>query len=180
MIDSTTPFDFMAPIEPWVAIARHDDRMVHAMVSVIEEDGVVRRLNARKMTDAAGLFNEFAGQLDFPRYFGHNWYALVDCLDDLHGSWHGGRPVVVVVGDIDVLIEKDFFALFVSLLCEAAERANLSLDSDGFPRGRAPFPLHFIFFANHDLEGIAERLRERDDILVRESDGCILVSSSPD
>ncbi|MCW2144483.1 Barstar (barnase inhibitor) [Actinoplanes cyaneus] len=131
-----------------------------------------------KMTDVAGLFAEFAEKLSFPSYFGHNWYGLVDCLDDLHGSWHGKRSVVVVVEDADDLVEKEFFPLFIALLCEAAERANLSLDADNLPRSRPPFPLHFVFFlARFDMREIAGLLSLRDDLLIRESDGRLLVWS---
>ncbi|PZF86354.1 hypothetical protein C1I93_27885 [Micromonospora endophytica] len=130
------------------------------------------------MTDVAGLFAEFAEKLSFPSYFGHNWYGLVDCLDDLHGSWHGKRCVVVVVEDADGLVEKDFFPLFIALLCEAAERANLSLDADGIPRGRPPFPLHFVFLLRRcEPREVAERLGIRDDIFIRQSEGRLLVWS---
>jgi RNAse (barnase) inhibitor barstar len=178
VINSVTSFDLASPIEPWVVVARDDDHLVHEQVAALTPGGVVRRLDPRKMTDAAGLFNEFAAKLEFPSYFGHNWYALVDCLDDLHGSWHGKRPVAIVVEDADVLVGKEFFPLFIAVLCEAAERANLSLDADGLPRSRPPFPLHFVFFlARCELREAAEALRMRDDILIRESGGRLLVWS---
>jgi RNAse (barnase) inhibitor barstar len=152
--------------------------MVHDQVKVLAPGGVVRKLDSRKMTDVAGLFSEFAEKLEFPSYFGHNWYALVDCLDDLHGSWHGKRPVIVVVENADELVGKEFFPLFIALLCETSERANLSLDADGLPRSRPPFPLHFVFFlARCEIHGVAEGLRVRDDLLMRESDGRLLVWS---
>lgn len=178
MINPVTSFDFASPVEPWVVIARADDRMAHKQVEALTPGGVVRRMDPRKMVDAAGLFSEFAEKLEFPSYFGHNWYALVDCLDDLHGSWHGERPVVVVVDDADELVGKEFFSLFIALLCEAGERANLSLDADGLPRGRPPFPLHFVFFlARGEPEEVAARLHVRDDLLIREFNGRLLVWS---
>ncbi|MEU8185354.1 barstar family protein [Micromonospora sp. NPDC049044] len=173
-----TSFDLASPIGPWVVVALNDDRVAHERVAALAPGGVVRRLNSRSMVDAAGLFAEFADKLEFPSYFGHNWYALVDCLDDLHGSWHGKRPVVVLVEEADVLVGKDFFPLFIALLCEAAERANLSLDADGIPRDRPPFPLHFMFFLVHrDVREVATVLSTRDDMLIRQSDGRLLVWS---
>lgn len=178
MTNSVTSFDLASPIGPWVVVAPNDDRVAQEKVAALTPDGVVRRLDSRRMVDAAGLFTEFADKLEFPSYFGHNWYALVDCLDDLHGSWHGERPVVIVVEEADVLVGKDFFPLFISLLCEAAERANLSLDADGLPRSRPPFPLHFVFFvAQCEIRKVAKELSVRDDMLVRESDGRLLVWS---
>ncbi|MFG1608579.1 barstar family protein [Actinoplanes sp. NPDC049265] len=152
--------------------------MVHDQVKELTPGPVIRRLDPRKMTDSAGLFSEFAEKLEFPSYFGHNWYALVDCLDDIHGSWHGNRPVIVVVEDADELVGKEFFSLFIALLCEAGERANLSLDADGLPRSRPPFPLHFVLFlARGEIGEVAARLHVRDDLLIHESDGRLLVSS---
>jgi len=178
VIKSVTSFELARPVEPWVVFARDDAHRAHEQVKVPTPGGVIRRLDSRKMTDVAGLFGEFAEKLEFPSYFGHNWYALVDCLDDLHGSWHGGRPVLVVVEDADELVGKEFFPLFIALLCEAGERANLSLDADGIPRSRPPFPLHFLFFlARREIREVAELLRVRADILIRESDGCLLVWS---
>lgn len=178
MTNSLNSFDLMSPVEPWVVITRADDRMVHDQLKAPTPDLVIRRLDSRNMTDATGLFSEFAEKLEFPSYFGQNWYALVDCLDDLHGSWHGNRPVVVVVEDADELVDKEFFSLFIALLCEAGERANLSLDADDLPRSRPPFPLHFVFFlARGEIGEVAARLHVRDDLFINESNGRLLVSS---
>jgi RNAse (barnase) inhibitor barstar len=172
MIDAVTPFDLASPVEPWVVIARRDDHVARERISLLTPGGVVKRLDATRMADVRGLFSEFADKLEFPSYFGHNWYALVDCLDDLHGSWHGGLSVAVVVENAELVVDKEFFPLFVSLLCEAAERANLSLDADGMPRDRSPFRLHFLFFVNFpDVGWIADHLRRRDDLLIRGADG---------
>ncbi|WP_444948764.1 barstar family protein [Micromonospora ureilytica] len=178
MSSSVASFDLASPIGPWVVVARNDDRVAQEKVAALASGGVVRRLDSRNMADTAGLFTEFADKLEFPSYFGHNWYALVDCLDDLHGSWHGRRPVVIVVEEADVLVGRDFLPLFVSVLCEAAERANLSLDADGLPRSRPPFPLHFVFFlARSEVREVAKELGARDDMLIRESAGRLLVWS---
>jgi hypothetical protein len=41
------------------------------------------------------LLSVLAAKLRFPRYFGHNWDALEECLRDL--SWLGDQPRVVIV-----------------------------------------------------------------------------------
>lgn len=172
------PFDLASPVEPWVVVAADDDGVVRERVSELMSLGIVRHLDSTKMVDEAGLFSEFADKLQFPSYFGHNWYALVDCLDDLHGSWHGERAVVIIVEGAELLVNKNFFPLFVALLCEAAERANLSLDADGLPRGRSPFPLHFVFFVGGcDLRVLADMLRTRNDIYIHEWGDRLLISS---
>jgi RNAse (barnase) inhibitor barstar len=175
------PFDLTSPVKPWVVVTQDDDFVAHDLVTALARSGVVKRLDSTRMTDTSGLFAEFANKLEFPSYFGHTWYALVDCLDDLHGSANGRLPVAIVVEDADPVVDTDFFPLFITLLCEAADRANLSLDADDLPRDRPPFPLHFIFFARRTkMKQVAGRLRERDDLSVLESDDRLLVSSKPD
>ena len=80
------PFDLISPVEPWVVVTRHDDQVAHRQLAALTPGGVVKRLDSARMTEPAALFAEFADKLEFPSYFGHNWDALVDCLDDLHGS----------------------------------------------------------------------------------------------
>lgn len=51
-----------------------------------------------------------------------------------------------MIGEADVLLGADFLGLFISVLCQAAWKANLQLDADGLPDGeRVPFVLHFVF-----------------------------------
>ncbi len=181
MTNSERSFDLASVAEPWVLVVKDDDHVVNGQLSALASSAFVRQLDSSRMTSEVDLFREFANKLDFPSYFGHNWYALVDCLDDFHGTGHGRLPVVIIVKNSDVLIDRDFFPLFLALLCEAAERANLSLDADGLPRDRSPFPLHFVFFLAHrGLGEVAEVLRTRDDMLVRESDGRLLIYAKSD
>jgi hypothetical protein len=94
------------------------------------------------------VFTAFARTLEFPGYFGRNWDALVDCLDDLHGSWHGGRGVAVVIRDVDLLLDAGHLRLFVSVLCQAAARANSAVDSDGEPWDRPAIAQHAAFVSS--------------------------------
>jgi len=44
---------------------------------------VVLELDGAAMQTYDGLFQQFADKLRFPAYFGRNWPALQDCLNDL-------------------------------------------------------------------------------------------------
>lgn len=138
-------FDVTRKVGPWVVFAPTADQGVLDQLDELRASGgVVRHVDAREMTTPATLFREFAEKLSFPGYFGYNWDALVDCLDDLHGDWHAYRDVVIVVDHAELLLEKDFLPLFVSVLCQAAEKANLNLDEDGEPFNRPAVALHFV------------------------------------
>ncbi|WP_267880775.1 barstar family protein [Streptomyces sp. HGB0020] len=73
--------------------------------------------DGRALMTEQGIFSSFAKALQFPSYFGRNWDAMVDCLDDLCGAVTGGVGIAVVVHDADQLLETEHFPLFVSVLC---------------------------------------------------------------
>ncbi|MGW7068554.1 barstar family protein [Streptomyces sp. NPDC054855] len=132
---------------PWVVFARHDDPWLSTETASLQKlGGRVIRLDGRELRKPTALFAAFAERLSFPAYFGHNWDALVDCLHDWHG--HGGetKDVAVLIDHADDLLHADFLGRFVSVLCQAAWRANLQLDADGTPdEDTPPFTLHFAF-----------------------------------
>lgn len=52
-------------------------------------------LDGRRLTSAADAHLELARVFDFPSYYGRNWDAFADCIDDVIAH-SGGRPVAVV------------------------------------------------------------------------------------
>ncbi|MGW3094975.1 barstar family protein [Streptomyces sp. NPDC001102] len=120
--------------------------------ALLERGGPVLWLDARELLEPASLFGAFARELSFPGYFGHNWDALVDCLHDWHGPGHVKSDVALLIGEADVLLAVDFLGLFISVLCQAAWKANPQLDADGRPDGeRVPFVLYFVFLLEHTV-----------------------------
>ncbi|MFJ2232973.1 barstar family protein [Streptomyces sp. NPDC087859] len=128
---------------PWAVFTlRNDPWPAAATAELLERDGRVFRLDGRELLERGTLFTVFARELGFPGYFGHNWDALVDCLHDRHDE----QDTAVVIDHADGLLGVDFLGVFVSVLCQAAWRANLRLDADGVPDPDwNPFALHFVF-----------------------------------
>jgi hypothetical protein len=125
--------------------------------------GQVHHFDSRKLVTERGIHHSFAEALQFPGYYGANWDALVDCLSDLCGAVTGGVGIVGVIHDADLLLDADHFPLFVSVLCQGADRANASIDLDGFPSDRSALSQHFHFeFRDFDPESIALRVRQPD------------------
>jgi hypothetical protein len=56
---------------------------------------VVRRIRGHKAKSTATLFDEMAAALQFPSYFGENWNALDECLNDL--EWLAGDAYLLVI-----------------------------------------------------------------------------------
>ncbi|RKE12320.1 barstar (barnase inhibitor) [Catellatospora citrea] len=139
-----------------------------------EQGGRVFRLDGRELREPATLFAAFARELSFPGYFGHNWDALVDCLHDWHGhgNGNGGKDIAVLIDSADELVDAEFLGLFVSVLCQAAWKANLQLDADGDPHEYwPPFTLHFIFLTDTLPAAFAEAVASGMDVGVTLQDG---------
>ena len=131
------------------------------------------------------MFSAFARELSFPGYFGHNWYALVDCLHDWHGHGADSRDLAVLIEGADDLASADFLGLFVAMLCEAAWRANVQLDADGVRHTewfRRPFALHFVFLLDEaEPETFAAPASTDPDVGVAVTDGRLTATlSGPD
>jgi hypothetical protein len=56
-----------------------------------------------------GIYRSFAEVLRFPGYFGRNWDAMVDCLDDLCGEVTSGVGITGVIRGADRLLETEHF-----------------------------------------------------------------------
>jgi RNAse (barnase) inhibitor barstar len=61
------------------------------------------RVRGQACRDRAGLFAEWAARLCFPEYFGRNWDALSDCLNDLVAE----APLTLVVEDAAQLLADE-------------------------------------------------------------------------
>ena len=167
---------------PWVIVTARDDPWVVGELEALRaRDGLAFRLDAREFVEPSVLFRVFARELFFPDYFGHNWDALADCLHHLHGPWHGDRDIAVLIDHADCLLGKEFLALFVSVLCQAAWNANLQLDADGQPQSDPPFALHFILLSDRaPANSFTVQVAGGQDVTVTLEDGRLLASLNGD
>ncbi|MFF3344695.1 barstar family protein [Streptomyces sp. NPDC002779] len=176
-----TGFDITGTSEPWVVFVPETDVEVPRQLSGLEsKGGQVYHLDSRELMTEQGIYGAFAQALQFPGYFGRNWDAMVDCLDDLCGAVTRGVGIAVVVDEADRLLDTEHFPLFVSVLCQGADRANSAVDLDGFPQDRPAVAEHFVFrFRDFDSERIALRVGQPDLTLTKE-DGFVGAALNPD
>ncbi len=71
--------------------------------------------------DKGALLERFAAALGFPEWFGANWDALEDCLEDL--SWRADATRLLVIEGFEPLAARarDDFAVLLDLLRDVAE-----------------------------------------------------------
>ncbi len=101
----------------WEFLLRSEEPHVHVIAGPAEglcevvmgldglrEQGLETRwLRGSKMRTANGVFDEFAAALQFPPYFGENWDALDECLNDL--DWLQGEGAALFILDADQLLQ---------------------------------------------------------------------------
>ncbi|MGW0898563.1 barstar family protein [Streptomyces goshikiensis] len=128
-------------------------------------------LHARDLTGETGVCEAFARAVGVPGYFGWNWDALVDRLDDVHEAVTGGVGIVMVVHGADVLLGADHLKVFMTMLCLAADRANTEVDPDGNPRDEPVVIEHFVFLLDEvRAEEFAAGIEDPDVVVRVEGD----------
>lgn len=89
-----------------------------------------------KINGVEHLFDELSEKLRFPNYFGRNWDAVNDCLNDF--MWIEEKNIVIVHDSSISLNEKDF-DIYVDILHDTI----LSLLSDTDHTLRVVFPTDY-------------------------------------
>ncbi|MFJ9788138.1 barstar family protein [Streptomyces globosus] len=166
------------PVTPWVVFGPSEAAEFREQTAALEAaGGRAYHLDARDLSDMVSTCDAFAAAIGFPGYFGRNWDALVDCLDDLHPQDTGGVGIVVVVRGADVLLGAEHLRVFITMLCLAADRANnTEVDPDGDPRERPVVVEHFLFLLDHvEAEAFAPGI-VHPDVVVEVGGGFLTVA----
>jgi hypothetical protein len=131
---------------PWVHMVYCPEREVdNFSLSVPPGNGVVVRIiRGKRCNTIKGLFQEWAAALQFPYYFGENWGAFDECINDL--EWLPANSYVIFVTHIDCVLpdsEKDF-RIFIEILKDSASERRNSTELTT-QSGRIITPFHIIF-----------------------------------
>jgi RNAse (barnase) inhibitor barstar len=87
-------------------------------------NSLVVRLNGR-LRRKRDLLRALANELKFPQYFGYNWDALEECLNDL--SWLGDQSGIVVVHKYVPLANERQRSTYIDILRLAQANQRLPL-----------------------------------------------------
>jgi|WetSurMetagenome_2_1015567.scaffolds.fasta_scaffold313830_2 hypothetical protein len=108
---------------PWALIAVSPEEEIDAWVrrEARRKDASVHIVRGQRCQTKTALLNEWAAALQFPSYFGANWDAFEDCLNDL--EWLPGTAHVVVISNTLSALAKNNadWKTFVDILQSAAE-----------------------------------------------------------
>lgn len=149
--------EFYSSVEsPWVLITGKpiDQHEIPKNVLLIE-------LSGSAMTDLNGLYQELSTKLSFPRYFGENFNALDECLNDL--DWLSADGYLLVIKNSDFLLKDESDEIlegFLSILSHAGEEWSLPV-AKGSTLDRNGVPFHTLLeIDKDDTCGIAPRLKK--------------------
>jgi hypothetical protein len=132
---------------PWlhagVATPPDVDDLVRSLVHR-HAQSAVRKLRGEKMLTREALWDECAAALQFPSYFGHNWDAFDECLNDL--GWLNANAYVLVFSATERVLSKDEHDF--SILIKILNQCGLSWSRGQSEQGRPAAPFHCLFAAS--------------------------------
>lgn len=140
--------------EPYFHLAvgeKADGQKITSIYESIEVgNSLVKTIQGNKCNTIDDFFNEFAMAFEFPDYFGYNWAAFDECINDL--DWLSCDAYLLLLTDIDKLLassEKNFKTL-IETLVRTVDEWTKGRNYDSFPT--PPTPFHIVFQCTKEME----------------------------
>ena len=126
---------------------------------------VVRFIRGKKCTTVQAMFDEFGAALQFPYYFGENWPAFDECINDL--EWVPGDSYALFIEDAPLLLsgaEDEDWRIFVRTLTEA--NTQWVTPNQFNPRNWPPIPFHVVLqcATQQDMASVSHRLTDAQGV----------------
>ncbi|MFJ7755278.1 barstar family protein [Peribacillus muralis] len=102
-----------------------------------------------KCQNKKGFFKEFAIKMKFPDYFGDNWDAFNECINDL--EWLNCEQYVVFIKDFNFLFKNDEknLTLFLKILVDTVEEWNMGREYGALQT--LPTPFHIVIYSDKEI-----------------------------
>jgi RNAse (barnase) inhibitor barstar len=115
-----------------------------AIKNQLSEKTYIATIDLQHVSSTDDLFSAFADAFRFPDYFGFNWAAFDECINDL--EWLSANSYVLVLKNIDKLkINNEDKIHFIRILKNTSEEWKNGRNYDDFPT--LPTPFHILFFS---------------------------------
>lgn len=97
--------DFWAVEAPFVMVLEGDAQV--ALAAAFSRTGkiAVARLDGAALENDDTVFMAFFNAFEFPEYFGWNWDALSDCLQDM--AWYAADRYLVLIEHAELALAQD-------------------------------------------------------------------------
>jgi hypothetical protein len=109
IIEAATDWNALLSLSrPWAHLATCSERTLDNLLRALalRSQGIVTRiLRGLHCETSPDFFREAGAALQFPWYFGHNWDAFNDCINDL--DWLPAKHYVIGISRADMLIIRD-------------------------------------------------------------------------
>ncbi|WDF50964.1 barstar family protein [Paenibacillus sp. KACC 21273] len=119
----------------------------------VNEQWIARLVRGTKCTTTKNLFNEFSAVFQFLWYFGENWNAFDECINDL--SWLNAESYVLFISNSEALLELNMESLVTFLNIMKNTIMEWEQGRDFGAMKTSPIPFKIIF---HSTEGNAQKV----------------------
>lgn len=141
---------------PFIHLVISDEIIFNSYISTqgknLEKDIIVKMIKGENCTKIKDVFREFCIGFKFPNYFGNNWNAFDECINDL--DWLEADGYAIIISDIDMVLlnDNENFESLVTILSNAAREWANGRGYDDFPT--QPKPFNIIMQCNTDKETV--------------------------
>lgn len=119
----------------------------------VNEKWITRLVRGTKCNTTEKLFNEFSAVFQFPWYFGENWNAFEECINDL--GWLNAEAYVLFISNSEALLELNMENLVTFLNIMKSTIVEWEQGRDLGAMKTSPTPFNIIF---HSTEGNAQKV----------------------
>lgn len=97
--------DALNHTSPWAVLATGHERALDTFARLAPSDVDVRIVRGSRCENERDFFREWAAALQFPYYFGHNWDAFNECLNDL--EWIRADRLLIALSSVENVLVDD-------------------------------------------------------------------------
>lgn len=118
------------------------NRFIEEVRSKVPKDTFFAIIDGNEINNLSELFNAFMKVFKFPDYFGMNWNAFDECINDL--DWLDANSYILVLKNIDTKFnDQQNLNTLLRILCNSANEWSCGRNYDSYPT--PPTPFHIIF-----------------------------------